>query len=126
MYKSIDNFTCSKKIHTFGDQKGENKPSEPKNGIRGPKSIWSCGKSIVREFYIDQEKTYYWGSKRRKKAIRAQKRESGAQNQYDRVIYPSIGNFTCSKKKYSFGGQKGENKPSEPKNGIRGPKSIWS
>jgi hypothetical protein len=29
-----------------------------------------------------------------------------------------IGNFTWSKKKYTFGGQKSENKPSEPKNGI--------
>jgi hypothetical protein len=28
----------------------------------------------------------------------------------------SIGNFIWSRKKYAFGGQKGENKPSEPKN----------
>jgi hypothetical protein len=41
--------------------------------------------------------------------------------QYVRVIYPSIENFTWSKKKYTFGGQKGENKPLEPKNGIWGP-----
>jgi hypothetical protein len=34
------------------------------------------------------------------------------------VIYPSIGNFIWSRKKYTFGGQKGENKQSEPKNGI--------
>jgi hypothetical protein len=33
-----------------------------------------------------------------------------AQNQYDRVIHPSIENFTWSKKKYTFRGQKGENK----------------
>jgi hypothetical protein len=46
------------------------------------------------------------------------KTEFGAQNQYGRVIYPSIGNFTWSK------GQKGKNKPSEPKNGIWGPKSY--
>jgi hypothetical protein len=46
------------------------------------------------------------------------KTEFGAQNQYGRVIYPSIENFTCSKKKYVFGGQKGENKPSAPKNAI--------
>jgi hypothetical protein len=44
--------------------------------------------------------------------------EFGAQNQYGRVTYPSIGNFTWSKKKYIFGGQKGENKASEPKNGT--------
>jgi hypothetical protein len=45
-------------------------------------------------------------------------REFGAQNQNGRVTYPSIGNFTWSKKKYIFGGQKGENKASEPKNGT--------
>jgi hypothetical protein len=54
------------------------------------------------------------------------KTEFGAQNQYDREIYPSIGNFTWSKKKYTFVGQKDANKPSEPKNGIWGPKLEWS
>jgi hypothetical protein len=34
------------------------------------------------------------------------------------VIYPSIGNFTWNKKIYTFEGQKGVNKPSDPKNGI--------
>jgi hypothetical protein len=38
------------------------------------------------------------------------------QNQYGRVI--PIGNFTWKKKKYTFRGQKGENKASEPKNGT--------
>jgi hypothetical protein len=52
------------------------------------------------------------------------KTEFGAQNQNDRVTCPSIGNFAWSKKKYTFEGQKAENKPSEPKNGIWGPKSI--
>jgi hypothetical protein len=46
------------------------------------------------------------------------KTEFGARNQYDRVTYPSIEDFTWSKKIYTFGGQKGENKPSEPKKGI--------
>jgi hypothetical protein len=63
--------------------------------------------------YMEQEKVYFWGSKRL-----SPKTVFGAQNQYGRVIYPSIGNFTWSKKKYIFGGQKGENQPSEPKNGI--------
>jgi hypothetical protein len=44
--------------------------------------------------------------------------EFGAQNQYGRVIDPSIENFTWSLKKYTFRGQKGENKLSEPKNKI--------
>jgi hypothetical protein len=52
------------------------------------------------------------------------KTEFGAQNQYGRVINPSIGNFTWSKKKHTFGGQKDANRPSEPKNGIWGPKSV--
>jgi hypothetical protein len=42
------------------------------------------------------------------------------------VIYPSIGNFTLIKKIYTIGGQKGANRPPEPKNGIWSPKSIWS
>jgi hypothetical protein len=54
------------------------------------------------------------------------KMELEFQNQYGRVIYPSIGKFTWCKKKYTFGGQKGKNWPSEPKNGIWGPKLIWS
>jgi hypothetical protein len=48
--------------------------------------------------------------------------ESRAQNQYDHVFYLSIGNFTWSKKKYIFGGKKSDNKPTEPKNKIFGPK----
>jgi hypothetical protein len=48
--KTIGNFPCSKKKYTLGGQRGENKP---KNGIRGPKSIWSCVISIDREFYME-------------------------------------------------------------------------
>jgi hypothetical protein len=44
----------------------------------------------------------------------SRKTELGAQNQYGRVIYPSIGNFTWSKKKYTIQGQKSKNKPPEP------------
>jgi hypothetical protein len=57
--------------------------------------------------------------------LQSPKTEFGAQNQYGHVICPSIGNFTWSKKKYTFGGQKGENRPPEPKNGIWGPKSKF-
>jgi hypothetical protein len=56
--------------------------------------------------------------KKAKIGLESPKTEIGAQNQFGRVIYPSIGNFTWSKKKYTFEGQKGENKLSEPKNGI--------
>jgi hypothetical protein len=58
------------------------------------------------------------GVKNAKMSLQSPKTEFGAQNQYGRVIYPSIGNFTWSKKKYTFGGQKGENRLTEPKNGI--------
>jgi ribosomal protein S24E len=46
------------------------------------------------------------------------KTEFGAQNQYGRVIYPSKGNFTWSKKKHTFG----KNKVSEPEKGTQAPK----
>jgi hypothetical protein len=61
-YPSIGNFTWSKKIYTFRGQKGENKLSEPKNGIWTPKSVWSCDISIDQEFYIEQDKIHFWGS----------------------------------------------------------------
>jgi hypothetical protein len=65
------------------------------------------------------------GVKKAKKGPQSPNTEFGAQNLYSRVIYPSIGNFTCSKKYYTLGGQKDENKPSEPKNGIWGPKTEF-
>jgi hypothetical protein len=65
---------------------------------------------------MEQEKIYFWGVKKAQIGPQSPKTEFGAQNQYRRVLYPSIGKFTWSKKKYAFGGQKGENKPTEPKN----------
>jgi hypothetical protein len=70
-----------------------------------------CDLSIVRESYTEQEKILFWGPKRSAKAI------FEAKNQYGRVIY-RVKNFTSHKKKYTFGGQKRENKPSESKNGT--------
>jgi hypothetical protein len=46
--------------------KGEIRVAEPKNGIWGPKSVWSCDISIDREFYIEHEKIFLWGSERQK------------------------------------------------------------
>jgi hypothetical protein len=66
IYTSIGNFTWSKKKYTFGGQKGENRPLEPKNGIWGLKSVWSCDISIDQEVYMEQEKICFWSSKRRK------------------------------------------------------------
>jgi hypothetical protein len=67
IYPSIGNFTWSKKNYTFGGQKGENKPSEPKSGNWSPISVWSCDISFDWEFYM-KEKLYFRGSKRRKLA----------------------------------------------------------
>jgi hypothetical protein len=50
---------------------------------------------------MKQEKIYFWGVKKEKISLQSPKKEFGAQNQYDRVIY-----------------QKGDNKRSEPKNGT--------
>jgi hypothetical protein len=60
---------------------------------------------------------YFEGSKRPKWASRAQN-EIWGPKQYGRVMYPSFGNFTRSKKKYTYRSQKGENRHAEPKNGI--------
>jgi hypothetical protein len=74
------------------------------------------------------------GVKKTTISLKSPKSEFRFQNQYDHtdfgttqinyyLIYPSIGNFTWHKKIYTFGDQKGENKPSESKNGIWGQKS---
>jgi hypothetical protein len=55
-------------------------------------------------------------------SLQGPKTEFEAQNQYDIVTCPSIGNFTWSKKKYTVGGHKGKNKASEPENGTQAPK----
>jgi hypothetical protein len=61
LYPSIGNFIWSKKVYYFWGQKGENKLSEPEYEIWAPKSVWSCDISIDREFYMEQEKIYFWG-----------------------------------------------------------------
>jgi hypothetical protein len=61
IYPSIGNLKWSKKKYTFGGEKCENRPLEPKNGIWAPKSEWSCDMSIDREYYTKQEKIYFWG-----------------------------------------------------------------
>jgi hypothetical protein len=50
--------------YTFGVKKAKIGP-QPKNGIWGPKSIWSCDISIDQEFYMEQEK-YTFGVKKAK------------------------------------------------------------
>jgi hypothetical protein len=54
-------------------------------------------------------------------STKSSKTEFGLQNRFGLVIYPSIGNYIWSKKKYTLGGQKGKKKPSEPINGILAP-----
>jgi hypothetical protein len=56
--------------------------------------------------------------KKEKIGLQSPKTELGLHNQYfliSDVIYPSIGNFVWRRIKYTFTGQKGEIKPSEPK-----------
>jgi hypothetical protein len=62
------------------------------------------------------------GVKKATKSPQSPETKFEAQNQYGRVTNPSIGNFTWSKEKYTFGGQKG--KRAQKRNS--GPKSIWS
>jgi hypothetical protein len=53
-------------------QKVEIEPLESKNGIWGPNSVW-CDTSINQKLYMEKIKIDFWGSKRRKKVMRAQK-----------------------------------------------------
>jgi hypothetical protein len=105
IYPSIGNFTWSKKKYTFGGQKGENRLPQPKNGFWGPKSIWSCDISHRSGILHKAKKFILLGDKKTKIGPQSPKTEFGAQNQYGRVIYPSIGIFTWSKKIHTFGGQ---------------------
>jgi hypothetical protein len=57
------------------------------------------------------------GVKNAKTSLQSPKTEFGLHNQYGHVTYPSIGNFIWMRKTCTVGSQKGENKPSEPKNG---------
>jgi hypothetical protein len=90
-----------KRICNFRGRKGENEPSEPKNGIWGSKSVWSCDISIDRKFYMQHatRKNIPLGVKKVKISLQSPKTKFGAQIQYDHVTYPSIENFICSKKK---------------------------
>jgi hypothetical protein len=56
-------------------------------------------------------------------SIQSPNTEIGAQNQYGRVILSIDWKFYMEQEKVTFGDQKGENKPSEPKNGIQSPKN---
>jgi hypothetical protein len=70
----------------------------------------------------------FWGQKV-KLSPQSPKTEFAPQNQYGRVIYLSIRNFTSSTwsiKKYTFWVQKGRFRPPGPKNGIKGTKAVWS
>jgi hypothetical protein len=54
----------------------------------------------------EARKNILLGVKKGKISLQSPKTEFGAQNQYDRVTYPSIENFRWNKKKYTFGGSK--------------------
>jgi hypothetical protein len=94
-----------KKIYTFRGRKCENEPAEPKNGIWGPKSVFSCGISIDREFNMEHEKIYFWGSKRQKLAPRVQKWNLGPKIRMV-VSYIHRTGISHEAKKIYFGGSK--------------------
>jgi hypothetical protein len=60
---------------------------------RSPQSIWSCDISIDQEIHMQLEKNLILGVKNKKKPSEP-KNGIWGQNQYGRVIYPLIGNFT--------------------------------
>jgi hypothetical protein len=64
---------------------------------------------------------YIW---RKRISLQSPKTEFGLYNHYGHVIYPSLRNFLWKTQNCTVGGQKSENKPSEPKNEIRAKKSI--
>jgi hypothetical protein len=107
-------------------------PSEPKNGIWAEDLYGRVTYPSINNFTWRKKKYIFRGLKRRKQAIRAQKRNLGPKiNMIKNFIVCSCDisidkNFTWSKKKYTLDGEKRENKPSEPKNGNQAPKSIWS
>jgi hypothetical protein len=113
-----------KTICTLRGQKGKNRLPEPKNGIWGPKSVWSCDISIDREFYMEQQKTYFQGSKRKK--ISLQKRNLGPKISMVEWNIHRSGILHGTKLNIHLEVKKGENKSSEPKNGIWGQKSVSS
>jgi hypothetical protein len=59
------------------------------------------------------------GVKKANVSLQSSKKELYAQNQYGRVIYPSIGNFILIMKIYAFRGQKSENICLKGKNKFR-------
>jgi hypothetical protein len=94
-----------KKICTIRGQNGEKRPTEPRNEIWGPQSLWSFDLFIVREIYMEQKK-HTFGGEKAKIGPQSPKTDFRAHNQNGRVIYLSFGNFTWRKEKYSFGGKK--------------------
>jgi hypothetical protein len=75
--------------------------------------------------FTKSKKKFTFGVKKAKISFRAQKWNLGPKiNMVVWHIHRS--RSTWSKKKYTCGGQKSKNSPPEPKNGIRGPKSVWS
>jgi hypothetical protein len=75
--------------------------------------MWPSSRS---EILYRWKKYLLLGVKKAKIGSQSPKTEFGAQNQYIRVIYPSIGNITCSKKKHTLRGQKGEAFRSQKRN----------
>jgi hypothetical protein len=65
---------------------------------QSPKTEFGFQEQYDREFHMEHEKIYFWGSIKQKIDPKGSKTEFWAQNQYGRVIYPSIGNLKWNKK----------------------------
>jgi hypothetical protein len=98
-------------------------PTEPKNGIWGPKSKFGAQNQYGRVIYpsigiFTWRKYILLGVKKAQIGPQSSITEFGAQNQYGRVIYLSIGNFKWSKKKY-LGVKKAKIRFQSPKTELR-------
>jgi hypothetical protein len=100
IHTSIGNIIWNKQKYTFRGKKGENKFSEPKNGIWASKSVWLCDISIDRKFYMEQAKIYF-EDHNVKISHQSPKTEFGVQNQNGRVINRKF--YMEQAKTYFFG-----------------------
>jgi hypothetical protein len=90
-------------------------------GVKKAKiSLQSPKMEFETQKQYEARKNILLGVEKLKISLQSPKTEFRLQNKYGRVTYPSIGNFTISKKRYTLRGQKGKNKPSEPKNDPNG------
>jgi hypothetical protein len=85
----------------------------PRLGTGGLKNKISQVTQLIRNF-VQLKKINTFMCQKIENYPSEPKNEFGLQNKYGRVMNLSMGNFLWSMKNFTFGGQKGENKPSKP------------